>query len=184
MDAAERKYMTADEFLVWAMEQPTGRYELVDGEVVAMAPERVAHARCKLDAAIALHAAVRTDGRGCEVFSDGMAVRIDETTMYEPDAALRCGDPLDGDDTFYSDPVVIVEVLLPSTRGVDTGTKLEGYFRLDSLRHYLIVNPKRKSIVHHRRDGAAIATTILHEGRLRLDPPGLDVPVAAFFESL
>jgi Uma2 family endonuclease len=42
------KRMTADEFLVWAMEQPEGeRFELVAGEVVAMIPERVAHGRMK-----------------------------------------------------------------------------------------------------------------------------------------
>ena len=41
---------TADAFLAWAVEQPRGRYELVGGEVVAMAPERVGHARLKLAA--------------------------------------------------------------------------------------------------------------------------------------
>ena len=39
--------MTVDEFLAWAMAQPEGRFELVDGKVVTMAPERVAHARLK-----------------------------------------------------------------------------------------------------------------------------------------
>ncbi len=43
--------MTADEFIDWAMAQPEGqRYELVAGEVVAMAPERSAHALTKLTA--------------------------------------------------------------------------------------------------------------------------------------
>jgi Uma2 family endonuclease len=41
-------YMTADEFIAWAMQQPEGQhYELVAGEVVAMAPERAAHGRMK-----------------------------------------------------------------------------------------------------------------------------------------
>jgi hypothetical protein len=48
MRAPARKRMTTDEFLAWAAEQPEGeRYELVAGEVVAMAPERLGHARVK-----------------------------------------------------------------------------------------------------------------------------------------
>ena len=48
MPAPVRKPMTSDEFIAWAMEQPDGeRYELVAGEVVAMSPERLSHARVK-----------------------------------------------------------------------------------------------------------------------------------------
>ena len=41
--------MTAEEFVVWAEQQPVGRYELFEGEVLAMAPERIAHARAKVE---------------------------------------------------------------------------------------------------------------------------------------
>ena len=48
MPAPVRKPMTSDEFIAWAMEQPDGeRYELAAGEVVAMSPERLSHARVK-----------------------------------------------------------------------------------------------------------------------------------------
>ena len=55
--------MTVDEFLAWAMAQPEGRFELVDGKVVAMAPERVAHARLKSEVWLALRDAIRTGDR-------------------------------------------------------------------------------------------------------------------------
>ena len=49
--------MTADEFIPWAMAQPEGcRYELVAGEVVAMAPERASHNEGKLEVVVALRA--------------------------------------------------------------------------------------------------------------------------------
>ena len=58
--------MSADEFLAWAMEQPEGRrYELASGEVVAMAPERAAHALTKFAVARALRDAVREAGLSC-----------------------------------------------------------------------------------------------------------------------
>jgi Uma2 family endonuclease len=181
-EPAPNSRMTADEFLAWAMEQPTGRYELFHGEVVAMAPERARHVRAKARAWRALDEAARGLGPQCEALADGMVVRIDETTIFEPDASLRCGDRLDGAATEFSDPVVVVEVLSPATRGVDTGGKFAAYFRLPSVRHYLIVDAEKRTVVHHARgDDGRILSTIATEGALALDPPGLAVVVADLF---
>ncbi|CAA9350884.1 MAG: hypothetical protein AVDCRST_MAG90-2430, partial [uncultured Microvirga sp.] len=74
MTALPNAKMTVDEYLVWAEGRP-GRYELVAGEVVAMAPEQVRHARTKFAAQNALDRAIQSAGVGCEVFPDGMTVR-------------------------------------------------------------------------------------------------------------
>jgi len=178
--------MTATEFIDWAMAQPTGRYELVAGEVVAMSPERVGHAMVKADVREALKAAVRDAGLDCEVYPDGMSVFIDDATVYEPDALVRCGEPLDREAIRVSDPVVIVEVLSRSTQAADLGGKLEGYFRLASVRHYLIVKTETRSVIHHWRDDAsALRTAILATGgEISLDPPGLRVSVDELFAGL
>ena len=173
--------MTADKFIPWAMEQE-GRYELASGEVVAMAPERAAHARAKFGAARTLRDAVRERGLPCEVFTDGMAVRVDEGTVYEPDASLRCDTPLDGDAVEFSDPVVVVEVLSPSTRARDAGAKLQDYFRLPSVRHYLILRTDTRSAIHHARgEDGVITTAIVTKGELHLDPPGIVISLEAVF---
>ena len=173
--------MTADEFIPWAMSQPEGRgYELVGGEVVARSPERAGHNEGKIAVLLALRAAIRDGGLPCRAFTDGMAVRVDAATVYEPDALVRCGGPVDPDAVEITDPVVIVEVISPSTHKVDTTQKLADYFRIPSVQHYLIVNTSRRSVVHHRRDPAGgIRTGIVASGRLALDPPGLDLPVEA-----
>lgn len=183
MPAPVRKRMTSDEFISWAMDQPEGeRYELVAGEVVAMSPERLSHARVKHRATRALEDAIAAAGLGCEALPDGVSVEVDERTIYEPDALVRCGEPLPGDTTRLSDPIIVVEVVSPSTRARDTGAKLEDYFRLASVRHYLIVRAEARSIIHHRRDrDGAIATRIVRAGSLELDPPGIAVAVEAFF---
>ena len=81
-----------------------------------------------------------------------------------------------------SDPVVVVEVVSPSSRAIDSGAKLTDYFRLPSVRHYLVVNIDARAVTHHRRGEAGdIATRILRDGTLALDPPGLTVEVAAHF---
>jgi Uma2 family endonuclease len=175
MTTAPKQRMTADEFIAWAMLQPeTEHYELVGGEVVAMAPERSAHALMKFSIARRLAAAVEAAGLTCVVYPDGMSVQVDERTIYEPDALVRCGPPLDPDATRLHDPIIVVELLSPSTQGVDTGNKLVDYFRLPSLMHYLLVRPSDGRMVHHWRDVDGEINTRLHAGgTITLDPPGL-----------
>jgi Uma2 family endonuclease len=174
--------MTAEAFIAWAAEQPAGRYELAGGEVVAMAPERAGHTRAKLAAAIALRAAIGVRGRDCEAMVDGMVVRIDEATVYEPDALVRCGPRLPDEATEIADPVIVVEVISPSSRGIDSGAKLVGYFRIPSVRHYLVLDTEARAVVHHRRgDRGGIETRILRDGGLALDPPGIEIALADLF---
>jgi len=167
--------MTSDEFIAWAMEQPeTSHYELVAGEVVAMSPERSAHALTKFQIARRLAGAVEGAGLTCQVCPAGMAVEIDEHTVYEPDALVRCGTPLPPDAIKLHDPVIIVEVLSPSTRARDAGAKLEDYFRQPSLRHYLIVKTENRTVIHHARNAdGTILTSIVRDGPISLDPPGI-----------
>ncbi len=169
--------MTADEFLAWANDQPEGEhYELIAGEVVAMAPERSSHALAKATVWRRLAEAVEAAGLPCDVYPDGMAVAVDATTVYEPDVLLRCGPRVPDDTVRLNDPVVVVEVLSPSTRSRVSGSKLIDYFRLPSVRHYLIVRTDDRAIIHHARgDNGTILTRIVRDEPLRLDPPGLTV---------
>ncbi|NBB69733.1 MAG: Uma2 family endonuclease [Alphaproteobacteria bacterium] len=177
--------MTADAFIDRAMAQPTGRYELVAGEVVAMSPERAGRALVQADIREALKAAVGKAGLDCEVYPDGTSVVVDDATVYEPDALVRCGAPLDREAVRVPDPVVVVEVLSPATRAADLGGKLDGYFRLVSLRHDVICKTATRSVIHHRRDDAGdLRTAILTGGALALDPPGLRLDVEALFAGL
>lgn len=183
MSEPAARRMTAHEFVDWAMQQPEGhRYELVAGEVVAMAPERSVHALTKARVWRALDAAIATAGVRCTAYPDGMTVEVDQATIYEPDALVRCGDPLPDDAVVVRDPVIVVEVLSPTSRARDTGAKLEDYVRLASVRHYLIVSTVRRSVIHHERmPSGEIRTRILHDGDLLLDPPGLSLRIADCF---
>jgi Uma2 family endonuclease len=170
--------MTVDEFLAWAAAQPRGRYELVRGEVVAMAPERARHNIVKLAVARALDDAVKRAGLPCTVFTDGMTVVIDNEHAREPDAAVQCGVSTDLDSMILEAPLVVIEITSPSSERGDTGEKLVEYFSVPSIRHYLIVNPTKKVVVHHARNEAGdISTRISSSGELSLIPPGMTIPV-------
>ncbi len=175
------KQMTVDEFLPWA-EGRQGRWELHDGVPVMMSPERAAHVRTKFSAAKALDAALATAGLPCEVFIDGLTIRIDARTSFEPDASVVCGPPRPDDIIAVDDPIVVVEVLSPSTAAIDLNRKLSGYFSLSSLRHYLVLDPDRRVVIHHKRgQGEAIETRVLGEGLVKFDPAGVEITVALLF---
>jgi Uma2 family endonuclease len=178
MTALPDHKMTVDEYLAWAERQP-GRYELVDGNVYAMTPERAAHAEVKLAVHMALVAGIRARGLPCHVLPDGMTVRINAETAYEPDASVYCGPRLAPSALEVTNPIIVIEVLSPSSQHIDASLKLAGYFWLASVAHYLIVDPDKPLIIHHARSGDdSILTRIVRDGALSLDPPGLELALA------
>jgi Uma2 family endonuclease len=173
--------MDVDAFLLWA-DGRDGRWELRDGQPVMMAPERALHALVKYAAQETLKAAIRAAGLPCRMFPDGMTVRIAARTAFEPDALVVCPPPTDLNTMEIPNPVIVVEVLSPSTAADDHGVKLDGYFSLGGVNHYLILDADRRVMIHHRRGQAgAIETRVLREGKVILDPPGFEAQVAAFF---
>ncbi len=181
MSTAAEKLMTVDEFLGWA-EGREGRWELLDGRPIAMSPERVAHAETKAEAWAALRHAVERAGAPCRATPDGMTVRISARMAFEPDALVYCGERLPPGAIEVPSPVIVVEVLSEGTEARDHGVKLAGYFSLPSLAHYLILDPERRTAIHHKRgQGEVIETRIFNDGVLRLEPPGLEIPVQDMF---
>src|SRR5262249_23324646 len=83
--------MNVDEFLAWSERQPDDRYELVDGEIVAVTRDTIGHDRGKFAACLALYNAVRAAKLPCYVFIDGVGVKINEKTLRIPDIVVHCG---------------------------------------------------------------------------------------------
>jgi len=175
MTALPQHKMTVDEYLAWA-EGQAGRFELYAGAVYAMTPERAGHAKIKFSVQVALLSGIRRVGLPCHMLPDGMTVRIDDSTAHEPDALVYCGLELPASVLEVPAPIIVVEVLSPSTRRIDASLKLAGYFRVPSVAHYLIVDPDQPLIIHHARGTQdTILTHIVREGTIKLDPPGLEL---------
>jgi Uma2 family endonuclease len=182
MNVLTKPRMTVDEFLTWADGRP-GRYELFRGEVYKMFPEAVGHSATKGAVYIALLASVRRANISCYVLPDGPTVRIDSETAYEPDALVYCGEKVSTRALEIPNPIIVFEVLSPSTQRIDVVRKLADYFRVPSLAHYLIVDPTRPSIIHHARgSGDTIITRIITEGVISLHPPGIELKVGDIYE--
>lgn len=183
MESLPNQLMTVDEFLPWAEAQGQGRYELHDGQVVKVAPERAGHWKAKLNAVIALRQAIASADLPCHAVPDGATVRISARTAFEPDALVYCGEEVPDNSLEVPNPVIVVEVLSPGTQMADMRDKLRGYFTVPSIHHYLIIDPEKQIVIYHARGhGEALQTRLLAEGDLPLDPPGLSLSVASLFE--
>jgi Uma2 family endonuclease len=181
MSSTAQRKMTVDEFLVWA-ETQEGRWELYNGVPYLMAPERVGHAEVRFAVQTALQRGIHAASLPCYMLPDGATVRVSDKTAHEPDALVYCGPKLPADAIEVPNPVIVVEVASPSTRNIDASLKLNGYFGLKSVAHYLIIDPDGPPTLHHRRQAdGTILTAIVHDGMLRLDPPGIEVAVGEFY---
>ena len=180
MAALPKSIMTFEQFLAFT-EGRNGKWELIDGAPVAMSPERVAHGDMKYRVARALDEAIARAKKPCRFVLDSAAVRVDANNSYQPDAMVYCGEPVSRDALFIPNPVIVVEVLSPSNALRDLRDKLAGYFKVESVAHYLIVDPDEALIIHHQRRGDGILTRIIREGVIALDPPGIEVVVGEIY---
>lgn len=167
--------MIVDEYLAWSERQSERqRAELINGQIVVMPSERLSRSRVKGHAYFAPLQAARAAGLPCEALPDGPGIRIDDHTVYEPDALVLWGDAPPPTSMLIPNPEVWVEVQSPTTGHHDTSAKLSGHFKLPSVAHYLVIDPAARAVTHRSRDGVP---NLLGAGPFRLDPPGLDLTV-------
>jgi len=181
MNIALPKRLTVDQFLAWAVRQTEGKYELVDGVVTMQQAQRWGHSKVKAAVYLALQRAVAAAGVACYVASDGPTVRIGKHEAFVPDALVAPLPEPAFDSLEITNPIIVVEVLSPSTVRMDTTTKLDGYFKIASVMHYLIVDPESRSITHHKRGRAGVTARIVRKGVLALKPPGIEIGLSDLF---
>jgi Uma2 family endonuclease len=128
------------------------RHEFLNGEVWEMAGGTPEHAGLAAAISGELRGALR--GKPCRVFSSDLRIRIQETGLSTyPDVAVVCGQLATAveDEQAAVNPVVLVEVLSPTTEGYDRGAKAAHYRRIPALREYVLVSPSEPRIEVHRR---------------------------------
>src|SRR5271165_855773 len=91
---------------------------------------------------------------GCRTFNADLRIKIASAGLYTyADCSVVCGElqySADQRDVILN-PLLIVEVLCPSTEGYDRGKKFELYRTIESFREYLIVHQDRQHVEHYSR---------------------------------
>jgi Uma2 family endonuclease len=182
MNVALPRRLTVDQFLAWAVRQSEGKYELVDGVVIMQQSQKWGHSKVKAEVAFALREAIRKTGVACYVASDGPTVRISKHKAFAPDALVAPLPEPAWESLEVADPIIVVEVLSPSTARMDETTKFDGYFQVPSVRHYMIVDPDAQTVTHHKRGrGGVVRSRVVRKGALALEPPGIELRLADIF---
>ena len=147
--AAQTIY-TPEEYL--ALERKaTLKSEYLNGEIFARSGASNAHNLITLDVATELNIQLR--GHRCLVCSNDMRVRTSSTGSYfYPDVVVVCDKPQFEDNVFDTllNPILVIEVLSPTTEAYDRGEKFVHYQELASLREYILVSQDRIRVEHYR----------------------------------
>lgn len=144
-------YLTPGEYLAWERKQPY-KNEYHNGQIIAMSGASRSHNRITLDTATQINNQLMDSE--CEVFASEMRVRTSpEVSYFYPDVIVVCGEPRFEDDTFDTllNPILVVEVLSPSTAAFDRGEKFEHYKQLASLQEYILVSQDNVRVEHYLR---------------------------------
>lgn len=168
---------TVDEFQAWHEEQPE-RWEFIAGRPWMMAPGSMRHSILKRNLFRALDRASGLES--CEVLVDGPQILTDEISAI-PDVVVTCS-PLDLTTPVIPEPVIIVEVMSPSTERDDTERKWWSYRRIQSLKHYVIVAQERRELLIHSRAGDLWHERFVSEGVVDLGEPPVRLDIDRIYE--
>jgi Uma2 family endonuclease len=180
MSVALRKPMSLDEFLLWE-EQQEVRWEFDGFEPVAMTGGTRAHATIQRNLIFSLTSRLR--GRPCQPFGSDLKISTAGAIRY-PDAFVVCS-PGFGSQLVVEDPIVVFEILSPSTASIDTVVKNQEYRDTPSIQRYVILaQDSQFATVFARQDGDWIGHIMSGEAVLHMPEIGIDLPLAELYEGV
>lgn len=192
MADAALKPMTVVEFFDWCPNDDR-HWELYDGQPVAMAPPQPAHQILLVNIARRLAEAL-DDKPGCTVRAEaGIVPEGRDDSYYQANLAVTCRPHDLGDPRNVPEPLLIVEVLSPSTQGSDRRRKVPDYRGIPSVREILLVDPERLYCevhrhceVHRRLEGDRWLVDLLRtaDSLLVLESIGLSVPLGLVYANI
>jgi Uma2 family endonuclease len=159
--------------------------EYFQGEMYAMAGGTLRHSAIALECALALTHRARP--RGCTVIAGNVRVRGgNREPFFYPDLFVICGEPQLADDKQDTvlNPMLVLEVLSPTTEDFDRGRKFEAYAKIPSLREYVLVAQAEPRVTVYTRqpeDKWLLAAFAGLDAKLRLESLDCDIPLADLY---
>src|SRR5271166_3321501 len=181
MNLAVRTPITLAEFLAWE-EWPPLRYEFDGVGPVAMTGGTAGHADIQANLAAALRTRLR--GKPCKFYGSDLKIQVAENHIRYPDGIVVCT-PVERTATIVHDPVVIFEVLSPSTASTDRIVKAAEYQATPSVKQYVMLEQERigATVLVRAQDGWS-ALILKDDDTLDMPEIGLAIPLVEFYEGL
>lgn len=151
MSASAQEYITTDQY--FTLEEGSDvKHEYYRGVIYAMTGGTARHNLIVANMIALLHGQLR--GTSCHVFPSDLRLKIESAGLYTyPDISVICG-PIfyaDNRQDTVTNPMVLIEILSPSTENYDRGKKFEHYRTIETLQEYIVVAQDRIHIEHHIR---------------------------------
>lgn len=155
-ESSDAKYEYLDGY-AYLLRPPSSFYE--EDAIVDLAGGSTAHALLSMNIGHILAGAL--DESDCDVYTSDAKVKVAEKRYFYPDVTVACGEQ---DNSALTNPVLIVEVLSPTTEKKDRGTKFKAYRTLPTLQEYVLIASQSKAIEVYRREGLFWKQYSYHEG--------------------
>ena len=171
------------DYLAWEEAQP-GRHEFWRGEVFAMVGGRRGHGR--IVANLMRHLGNHLDNTPCQVFSENMKVKVADDAVLYPDVFVTCDRQFSASESVFESPILVIEVLSPSTQRYDRSEKFAMFRRLVSLREYALIDPdtRRVEVFRPAEDGHWKLFDMSDGDALVLASVGCEIALAALFKGM
>ena len=178
MNVAFREPMTLQEFLAWEERQPV-RWEFNGFEPVAMNGGTAAHSAVERNLIHALTGRLR--GKPCQPYGSNLKTLVCGRIRY-PDAFVVCT-PVAPKATVVSDPVVVFEILSPSTQNEDLVVRNAEYRATPSIQRYVILEQTDAGALTFTRKGEDWAAEPLSgdDAVLAMPEIGMEIPLAELY---
>ncbi|MDE3177068.1 MAG: Uma2 family endonuclease [Pseudomonadota bacterium] len=173
--------MSLDEFMAWE-ERQEPRYEFDGLDIEERTGGTITHAQIQVNLIAALNSRLR---RGpYRVVGSILKVKT-KTSIRYPDAMVMCS-PARGSATATSEPVVLFEILSPSTARKDLGAKNAEYQTLRSLRRYIVLhqNVAAAEVFFRDENGEWAHEFVGRDGALNLPEIGATMALAECYEEI
>jgi len=175
-----RKPMTIAEFLAWDSKQEL-RHEFDGIQPVAMTGGTAAHSANQANLAITIGGRLR--GKPCRFYGSDLKIEVAGHIRY-PDGFVVCS-PAPNDATVVRDPVIIFEILSPSTSSTDRIIKNREYEATPSVKRYVILEQDRvAATVFARSNGDWIGHVLTDSAVLSMPEIGTELPLAELYEGI
>ena len=184
-------YFTPEEYITLQRkaipDAETVRSEYMNGKIIGRSSSNWAHNLITGNIVAGLY--TRLGNSESFIFANEMRVSIPSANSYfYPDVGVVCEEPRFEDDVFDTllNPIVVVEVLSPSTEAYDRGDKFAHYRQLTSLQEYVLVSQDKVRVDHYVRHAAQWILTDFQEleQHLPLTSIQCELPLQEIYESV
>ena len=178
MPSTAEKLMSLEEFLAWEREQPE-RHEYAGEVITMMTGGSLDHSTIASNLWTALRDRLR--GSACRAFRGDTKVIANNSIRY-PDLSVTCT-LVRGNDDVVLEPVLVIEVVSPSTEREDRGRKKFDYFATPAIQQYAIIEQEARRIDLYTRAGDSWTNEIVQGNAvLKLSSIGVEVSLDTIYE--